>query len=98
MSEAELRKKAKAELDESVKKARADKEKASEFLYEHCMDTVRTLIKHRDNEDKPEISLNAAKYLAKLQGFEVEKHEHTGDLGLFISDSHAKRVRDAASK
>lgn len=66
---------AQAELAAEVAEAEKALHEARVMLDQEAILTVQTLLKHRDSCDDA-LSLNAAKYLAKIQGFEIERHQH----------------------
>lgn len=74
-----IKAKAEAELAVEVTRLNKAREEALHLLDLEASNTIKSLINHRNSSDES-VSLNAAKYLAKIQGFEIERHVHSGEI------------------
>ncbi len=94
-------KKHREDFDRLVKETEKELESAHRLLDKEVRDTVVELLKMKKSKDES-IRLGVLKHLSKLQGLEIERHEHSGKGGapliIEISADHARKVREAASK
>lgn len=83
-----------SEFEKDVEVYNKKRDEAVKLLAEETLHTVETLIELRDMGSKEEIRLGAARYMAKLQGLEVERHEATlrGGLAIQITKERADLI------
>lgn len=64
---------------QEVNQIQNKRDEAMALLDQEALETIKKLIQFRDKGENVHLQFDATKYLAKLQGFEIERHEHSGN-------------------
>lgn len=82
------------EAEESLQRAC---EQSTKVISDFSKDAAKILINLAENSEDERIQLDAAKYILKITGMEIERQEVTQKT-ITITEEHATKIRDAAKK